>query len=87
MSRPRAATSVATSTSSDPSRKRPMHPVALLLGQPAVERAGVVAARAEGLGQLVDLAARPGEDERRRRVLDVEDAAQGARACPSARTT
>ena len=51
-------------------------PVAVLLGQAAVERAGVVAAAAERLGQVVDLAAGPGEDERRGRVLDVEDAAQ-----------
>ena len=53
------------------------HPVAALLGQAAVEGAGVVAARAEGLGQVVDLAAGPREDQRRGRVLDVEDAAQG----------
>ena len=37
----------------------------------------VVATRAEGLGQIVHLAAGPGEDERRGRILDVEDAAQG----------
>ena len=52
------------------------HPVAAFLGQPAVERAGVVAAGAQRLGEVVDLAARPGEDEGRGRVLDVEDPAQ-----------
>ena len=52
------------------------HPVAALLGQAAVEGAGVMAAGAERLGQVVDLAAGPGEDQRRGRVLDVEDAAQ-----------
>ena len=51
-------------------------PVATLLGQAAVERAGVVAAGAQRLGEIVDLAAGPGEDERRGRVLHVEDPAQ-----------
>ena len=52
------------------------HPVAAFLGQPAVEGAGVVAAGAQRLGEVVDLAAGPGEDEGRGRVLDVEDPAQ-----------
>ena len=51
-------------------------PVAALLRQPAVERAGIVAAGAQRLGEIVDLAARPPEDQRRGRVLDIEDAAQ-----------
>ena len=53
------------------------HPVARLLGEAAVEGARVVAARAQRLREVVDLAARPREDERRGRVLDVEDAAEG----------
>ena len=52
------------------------HPVALLLGQPAVQGACIVAAAAERLGQVVDLAARPGEDEGRGRILHVEDPAE-----------
>ena len=76
MSRPRAATSVATSTSSEPSRKRPMIRSRPSCDEPAVERAGVVAARAQRLGEVVDLAACPREHERRRRVLHVEDPAQ-----------
>ena len=51
-------------------------PVAGLLGEAAMQRAGVVATAAERLGQVVHLAACPGEDERGRRILDVEDAAQ-----------
>ena len=51
-------------------------PVAGLLGEAAVERAGVVTAAAQRLGQVVHLAACPGEDERGGRILDVEDAAQ-----------
>ena len=52
-------------------------PVARLLGEAAVQGGGIVPAAAERLGEVVDLAAGPGEDEGRRRVLDVEDAAQG----------
>ena len=52
-------------------------PVARLLGEATVERPGVVTAAAERLRQVVHLAARPREHERRRRVLDIEDAAQG----------
>jgi hypothetical protein len=52
------------------------HPVALLLRQPAVESAGIVAAAAERGRQVVDLAARPGEDEGRRWILDVEEPAE-----------
>ena len=55
----------------------PHDPVAGLLGQAAVEGAGVVATAAQRLGQVVHLAARPREHERGRRILDVEDAAQG----------
>ena len=51
-------------------------PVAGLLGQPAVEGSGVVAPGAQRLGQVVHLAAGPGEDEGRAGVLDVEDPAQ-----------
>ena len=52
------------------------HPVPTLLGQAAVERAGVVATGTQRLGEIVDLAAGPREHQRRGRVLDVEDPAQ-----------
>ena len=42
-----------------------------------MQGAGVVAPGAQRLGEVVDLAARSGEDERGGRVLDVEDPAQG----------
>ena len=54
----------------------PHDPVAGLLGEAAVEGAGVVATAAQRLGQVVHLAARPREHERGRRILDVEDAAE-----------
>ena len=55
----------------------PAHdPVALLLGEAAVQGAGVVATAAQRLRQVVDLAPGPGEDQRRGGVLDVEDPAQ-----------
>ncbi len=74
MSRPRAATSVATSTSDDALAEAAHHAVALLLREPAVQRLGVVAARVERLGQLVDFGARAAEHDRRRRRLHVEHA-------------
>ena len=43
------------------------HAVALLLRHPAVQGLGAVAARAERLGELVDLVAAPAEDDRRAR--------------------
>ena len=52
-------------------------PVAGLLGQAAVEGGRIVAAAAQGLGEVVHLAAGAGEDERGGRVLHVEDPAQG----------
>ncbi len=52
------------------------HPVALLLGEAAVERRRVVAAPAQRLRQVVHLAPGPGKDEGSRRILDVEDPAQ-----------
>ena len=76
MSRPRAATSVATRTSRAPSRKRPMIRSRCSCDEAAVERRGVAAAAAERLGEVVHLAARPGEHERRGAVLEVEDAAE-----------
>ena len=51
-------------------------PVALLLRQAAVERCGVAAATRERLREVVHLAPGPGEDERGRRVLQVEDPAE-----------
>ena len=55
----------------------PVHDaVALLLHQPAVQGGGVVAASGQGLGELVDLQAGPGEDQDRGRRLNVEDAGQ-----------
>ena len=52
------------------------HPVAAFLRQPAVQGARIVATGAQRLGQVVDLTARPPEDEGRGRVFDIEDAAQ-----------
>ena len=59
-----------------PAAKRLHHPVALLLDHPAVQRLGPVAAAIEPVGQLVDLATGAAEDDRRRRLLDVEYAAE-----------
>ncbi len=47
--------------------------IALLLGQPAVERGRIVAAPAEALGEIVDLAPGSSEDQGGRRVLEVQD--------------
>ena len=52
------------------------HAVALLLRQAAVQRLGAIAAAVQRLGELVDLGARAAEHDRRRRVLDVEHAAE-----------
>ena len=49
------------------------HPVALLLREPAVQCLGVVAARVERLGELVDLGAGAAEHDRALRLLHVED--------------
>ena len=51
-------------------------PIALLLREAAVERRGVMTTPAQRFRQVVDLAARPGEDQRGRRVLHVEQPAQ-----------
>ena len=84
MSRPRAATSVAISRSAVPRAELLHHAIALLLRHAAVQRLGAVAARVERLGQLVDLDARAAEDDRRRRVLHVEHAAERRRSCARA---
>jgi len=42
-----------------------------------MDRLGPLAVAVEALGQLIDLVARAAEDESRRRVLDVQDAAEG----------
>ncbi len=51
-------------------------PVAALLAQAAVQCCCLMAPGAEGFGEIVDLTARPAEDQGRRRVLHVEDPAQ-----------
>ena len=63
MSRPRAATSVATSRSAVPAAQPPHDPVALLLAHAAVQRLGAVAAAVQRLGELVDLVAGAAEDD------------------------
>ena len=55
------------------------HLVALFLTHAAVQCLGAIAAAVHRLGQLIDLAAGTAEHDRRRRGLDVEDAAQGSR--------
>ena len=55
------------------------HAVALRLVHAAVQRLGAVAAAVHRLGELVDLGACAAEHERRRRRLDVEDAAERRR--------
>ena len=55
----------------------PSHdPIARFLGKAPVEGAGIVAASAQCLGQVVHFAPRSSEDERRGRILDIEDSAQ-----------
>ena len=76
MSRPRAATSVAMSRSALPARKRLHDAVALLAAHAAVQRLGAVAVRVSVSTSVVDLEPRAAEDERRRRVLHVEHAAE-----------
>ncbi len=76
MSRPRAATSVATSTSRAPSRKRPITRSRCSWERPPWSAAASCPRPLEGLGQVVHLAPRPGEDERGGGILDVEDPAQ-----------
>ena len=76
MSRPRAATSVATSTSRLPSRKRPITRSRCSWLIPPCRAADIVAAARERLGEVVHLEPRAGEDERRGRVLEVEDPPQ-----------
>jgi hypothetical protein len=75
MSIPRAATSVATSRSTVPPRAR-HDAVALGLRHAAVQRRHAVAAPGQPVGQLVDVEARAAEDERERRRLEVEHAAE-----------
>jgi hypothetical protein len=52
------------------------HPVPLLLRHAAVQRLGPIPARNQRFGELVHLGARAAEDDGRRRVLHVEDAAE-----------
>ena len=79
MSRPRAATSVATSRSALPSRKSCHHAIALPLLHAAVQRLGAVAVRVERLDERLDFEPRAAEDERGRRVLHVEHALERRR--------
>ncbi len=79
MSRPRAATSVATRISDRAVAEAAQHAVALLLREAAVQRLGAVAAPAQRLGQLVDLDPRSAEDDRRGRRFHVEHARQRGR--------
>ena len=79
MSSPRAATSVATSTSEDVVAEAAQHAIALLLRQPAVQRFGRIAAAAERLGEFVDFDARAAEHDRRRRIFHVEHARERGR--------
>ena len=51
--------------------------VALVLGHAAMQRLDPIAAAGEALGEAVDLVAGAAEDERERRRLEVEHAAQG----------
>ena len=61
----------------------PHHPIALVLIHPAVQRLGPVATPVHRDRQLVDLASRAAEHDRRRRRLDVEDASEGSGlVCP-----
>ena len=53
--------------------------VALVLRHAAVQRCSVVAVAGELLGKILDFAARPGEDQRRGRVFEVEDAPERGR--------
>ena len=55
------------------------HAVALILRHAAVQRRRVVAMAGQLLGKVLDLAACPGEDQRRRRVLEVQDAPERGR--------
>src|SRR5674476_997610 len=52
------------------------HTIALLLRQSAVQRLGAIAAAVERLGELVHFRPRAAEDDRRRRILHVEHAAE-----------
>src|SRR3954470_9342162 len=62
----------------EPPGPDPAHdPIALLLGQAAVERRRIVATPAQPLGEIVDLATGAGEDQHRGPILDVEDPNQG----------
>ena len=74
MSRPRAATSVATTSSARPLAKGAHEPLALRLVHVAMDGGDGVAARVQSLRQLVYVALRPAEDDRRGRRLKVENA-------------
>ena len=58
-------------------------PVAPLLIHSAVQRLGAVAAAVQGLGELVDLIPGAAEDDRGRRPLQVEHAAEGGGLVPA----
>ncbi len=79
MSSPRAATSVATSSSADSVAHPGHHAVALVLGHAAVQRLGAVTAGGERLAERVDLFAGAAEDHRRGGRLDVQDAPERGR--------
>ena len=79
MSRPRAATSVATSRSACAVAKAAHDAVALPLLHAAVERFGAVAVRVEHLDERIDLEPRAAEHERRVRILGLEDAFERCR--------
>ena len=87
MSRPRAATSVATSRSAVPAAQPAHHPVALLLAHAAVQRLGPVAAAVQRLGELVDLLAGAAEDDRRGRATRRRAPGPARPACAPAATT
>ena len=76
MSSPRAATSVATSTS-EGALAEPVHdPIALLLAHAAVQGRRVVAAAGQRLRQLVHFQPGACEDQRRGGILQVQDPRQ-----------
>ena len=79
MSRPRAATSVATSRSALRVAEAAHHAIALPLLHAAVQRLGAVAVGVERLHQLVHFDPRAAEHDRRGRVLHVEHAPERRR--------
>ena len=87
MSRPRAATSVATSRSSLPSREPAHHAIALTLLHAAMQRFGAVAVRVQHLDQRVHFQSRPAEHQRRLGTLDLEHALERRRLVRAVATT